>query len=151
MPWQNSGGTVRVEILSDDWLPTGNTMDVDPICGRDFCERCLGCVVCGKGGNGREEYCDIKGHVWVIHPSNLAAFLRSHNMSIMMPPSAPRPEVPGHGGTSGPLYGEYSKPHAYARDVFASSGGCVCGRPLGAELHTEAAPGVPIPEELRVE
>ncbi|RCV53489.1 hypothetical protein [Marinitenerispora sediminis] len=26
---------------------------------------------------------------------------------------------------------------------------CVCGRPLGDRLHTEAAPGVPVPESMR--
>lgn len=33
----------------------------------------------------------------------------------------------------------------YARDVHSGAGNCVCGWPLDASRHTEAAPGVPIP------
>ncbi|MFC7330795.1 hypothetical protein [Marinactinospora rubrisoli] len=44
---------------------------------------------------------------------------------------------------------QYGRPHVYARDSHSWSGNCVCGRLVGDRLHTEAAPGVPVPEEMR--
>jgi hypothetical protein len=57
--------------------------------------------------------------------------------------------VPGHEGTIGPGKGQYGRPHVYARDVHSGAGNCVCGRDLGDRLHTEAAPGVPVPDWAR--
>ena len=57
--------------------------------------------------------------------------------------------VPGFEGSQGPHIGENSLPHVYARSTGSGAGNCVCGRSLGDWLHTEAAPGVPIPERLR--
>ncbi len=54
-------------------------------------------------------------------------------------------EPPGTGGSVGPFPEQYGDPHVYARDVHSGSGNCVCGAALGDELHTEAAPGVPVP------
>lgn len=64
-------------------------------------------------------------------------------------PTAPVPDVPGWEGSIGPGPAQYGKPHVYARDVHSGAGNCVCGRALGSRLHTEAAPGVPVPERLR--
>lgn len=58
-------------------------------------------------------------------------------------------EIPGTDGSIGPFPGQYSKPHVYARDVHSGAGNCVCGWALGAWLHTEAAPGIPIPDWAR--
>ncbi|HZN76080.1 MAG TPA: hypothetical protein VFC00_30990 [Micromonosporaceae bacterium] len=55
-------------------------------------------------------------------------------------------EIPGHEGTIGPFPGQYRRPHVYARDVHSGAGNCVCGAGLYDRRHTEAAPGVPIPE-----
>jgi hypothetical protein len=63
--------------------------------------------------------------------------------------AAPTPNVPGYEGSIGPGPGSYGKPHVYARDVQSGSGNCVCGRDLGYRLHTEAAPGIPIPDRFR--
>jgi hypothetical protein len=57
--------------------------------------------------------------------------------------------VPGFEGSIGPFPKQYGRPHVYSRDVHSGAGNCVCGRHLGSPLHTEAAPGVPIPEEMR--
>jgi hypothetical protein len=58
--------------------------------------------------------------------------------------------VPGSGGSLGPATdNEYCQPHVYARDVQSGAGNCVCGGALGDDLHTEAAPGVPIPDTAR--
>lgn len=57
--------------------------------------------------------------------------------------------VPGHEGTIGPFPHQYSHPHVYARDIHSGAGNCVCGSHLGHDLHTQAAPGVPIPGILR--
>lgn len=59
------------------------------------------------------------------------------------------PGVPGYEGSVGPGPGQYGQPHVYARDVQSGAGNCVCGSWLGHFIHTEAAPGVPIPETLR--
>lgn len=59
--------------------------------------------------------------------------------------------VPSHEGSVGPGKGAYGRPHVYARDVQSGAGNCVCGRALGYRLHTEAAPGVPIPARMRFE
>lgn len=58
-------------------------------------------------------------------------------------------EIPGEGGSLGPGRGQYGRPHVYARDVQSGAGNCVCGRDLPSVLHTEAAPGVPIPDGMR--
>jgi hypothetical protein len=58
-------------------------------------------------------------------------------------------QIPGHEGSIGPFLGEYHRPHVYARDIHSGAGNCVCGNPVGARLHTEAAPGVPVPDRLR--
>jgi hypothetical protein len=57
--------------------------------------------------------------------------------------------IPGWEGSIGPFPGQYGRPHVYARDVHSGAGNCVCGWWLGAELHVQAAPGVPVPEEMR--
>lgn len=58
--------------------------------------------------------------------------------------------VPGFEGSLGPLTdAECCAPHVYARDITSGAGNCVCGWWLGADLHTEAAPGVPIPDTMR--
>jgi hypothetical protein len=58
-------------------------------------------------------------------------------------------DVPGYEGSVGPFQRDYGRPHVYARDVHSGSGNCVCGHSLGEKRHTEAAPGVPVPERLR--
>jgi hypothetical protein len=55
----------------------------------------------------------------------------------------------GWEGTVGPFRADYGKPHVYARDISSGSGNCVCGADLGAWVHIQAAPGVPIPESMR--
>lgn len=58
--------------------------------------------------------------------------------------------VPGFEGSLGPLTdAERRAPHVYARDITSGAGNCVCGGALGDELHTEAAPGVPVPDSAR--
>lgn len=58
--------------------------------------------------------------------------------------------VPGEYGSLGPSgLVEYCSPHVYARDVQSGAGNCVCGAGLGDDLHTEAAPGVPVPVSAR--
>lgn len=64
------------------------------------------------------------------------------------PPAVSEP-VPGQEGTIGPGPARYGRPHVYARDVQSGAGNCVCGRTLGDYVHTEAAPGVPIPGGMR--
>lgn len=60
------------------------------------------------------------------------------------------PDVPGANGSLGPLGPtEYARPHVYARDVTSGAGNCVCGAALGDELHTEAAPGIEVPDSMR--
>jgi hypothetical protein len=44
---------------------------------------------------------------------------------------------------------ERSTPHIYARDITSAAGDCVCKAALGDDLHTEAAPGVPVPDMAR--
>jgi len=53
------------------------------------------------------------------------------------------------GGVHGPLPSSYHKPHIYARDVHSGAGNCVCGRSLGHSRHVQAAPGVPVPDQMR--
>lgn len=58
-------------------------------------------------------------------------------------------KVPGAaGGPLGPSPG-MTLPHVYARDVGSGAGNCRCGSPLGDDVHTQAAPGVPIPAAMR--
>lgn len=58
--------------------------------------------------------------------------------------------VPGWEGSTGPFRAQYAEPHVYARDVFSGAGNCVCGHPVGDDRHVQAAPGVPVPEALRL-
>ena len=60
-----------------------------------------------------------------------------------------RYSVPGTEGSLGPGLGQYGRPHVYARDAQSGAGNCVCGRDLPHSVHTEAAPGVPVPEGMR--
>lgn len=57
--------------------------------------------------------------------------------------------IPGWEGTIGPGPGQYGDPHVYARSIHSGAGNCVCGRGLGDAKHVHAAPGVPIPDEMR--
>lgn len=57
--------------------------------------------------------------------------------------------IPGWEGSIGPGPGQYNDPHVYARDITSGAGNCVCGRPLGATKHVQAAPGVPVPDWMR--
>jgi hypothetical protein len=58
--------------------------------------------------------------------------------------------VPGFEGSLGPLTdAERCAPHVYARDITSGAGNCVCGGSLGQDVHTEAAPGVAVPDEMR--
>lgn len=53
-------------------------------------------------------------------------------------------------GPPGPFSAsQYGQPHVYARAIHSGTGNCLCGSALGDRIHTEAAPGVPIPEEMR--
>lgn len=45
---------------------------------------------------------------------------------------------------------ERSGPHVYARDITSAGGNCVCKAALGEDVHTAAAPGVPVPESARM-
>lgn len=63
--------------------------------------------------------------------------------------SRPQVDVPGWEGSTGPFRSQYGQPHVYARDVHSGAGNCVCGGALGDRRHVQAAPGVPIPEEMR--
>ena len=54
-------------------------------------------------------------------------------------------QVPGWEGSTGPHPGQYGEPHVYARSVHSGAGNCVCGRALRAQVHVQAAPGVPVP------
>lgn len=58
-------------------------------------------------------------------------------------------DIPGRKGSQGPFPARYGDLHVYARDVYSGAGNCVCGRSLGDRVHTEAAPGIPIPERMR--
>jgi hypothetical protein len=58
-------------------------------------------------------------------------------------------DTPGWEGSVGPFPDEYTKPHVYARDVHSGAGNCVCGSSLGDVVHVQAAPGVPVPDEMR--
>lgn len=57
--------------------------------------------------------------------------------------------VPGYEGSIGPFPGQYTEPHVYARDVSSGAGNCVCGSSPDDALHTEIAPGVPVPKHWR--
>jgi hypothetical protein len=57
--------------------------------------------------------------------------------------------IPGWEGSIGPFPSQYNQPHVYARDIHSGAGNCVCGSALGWSKHVQAAPGVPIPDELR--
>jgi len=58
--------------------------------------------------------------------------------------------VPGWEGAVGPFKADYASPHVYARDVHSGAGNCVCGSALGEDLHVQAAPGVDVPDRMRV-
>ncbi|MFC6081015.1 hypothetical protein [Sphaerisporangium aureirubrum] len=57
--------------------------------------------------------------------------------------------IPGWEGAAGPFPSQYRRPHVYARDIHSGAGNCVCHRPLGDARHVQAAPGVPIPDDMR--
>lgn len=57
--------------------------------------------------------------------------------------------VPGYEGSVGPFKSQYGTPHVYARDIHSGAGNCVCGHHPGHRLHTEVAPGVPVPDWMR--
>jgi hypothetical protein len=57
--------------------------------------------------------------------------------------------IPGWEGSIGPFPGQYDRPHVYARDIHSGAGNCCCGAALGAWLHVQAAPGVPVPPGYR--
>lgn len=58
--------------------------------------------------------------------------------------------VPGFEGSLGPLTdAKRCAPHVYARDITSGAGNCVCKAALGEDVHTAAAPGVPVPESAR--
>lgn len=57
--------------------------------------------------------------------------------------------IPGWEGSTGPFPAQYRQAHVYARDVHSGAGNCVCGNDLGNVLHTQAAPGIPIPLSMR--
>lgn len=59
--------------------------------------------------------------------------------------------VPGWEGSVGPFPGQYAEPHVYARDVHSGAGNCVCGGAPGDRLHPQIAPGVDVPEWMRVD
>jgi hypothetical protein len=61
----------------------------------------------------------------------------------------PRNTIPGWEGSIGPFPGQYGKPHVYARSIHSGAGNCVCGGGLGDARHVQAAPGVPVPDEMR--
>jgi hypothetical protein len=56
---------------------------------------------------------------------------------------------PGSEGSIGPFPQDYSQPHVYARDITSGAGNCVCAKALGEGVHTEAAPGIPVPVGAR--
>jgi hypothetical protein len=58
--------------------------------------------------------------------------------------------VPGWEGSLGLFRHQYSIPHVYARDIQSGAGNCVCGSCLGDRVHVQAAPGVEVPEGMRV-
>jgi hypothetical protein len=60
-----------------------------------------------------------------------------------------RNEIPGWEGSQGPFPGQYAKPHVYARSIHSGAGNCVCGAALGDLRHVQAAPGVPVPKQMR--
>lgn len=57
--------------------------------------------------------------------------------------------VPGYEGSVGPFGTQRAQPHVYARGIHSGAGSCICGQLLGADRHTEAAPGVPVPKAMR--
>lgn len=61
----------------------------------------------------------------------------------------PRNEIPGWEGSIGPFPGQYGLPHVYARNIHSGAGNCVCGAALADARHVQAAPGVPIPDDMR--
>lgn len=61
----------------------------------------------------------------------------------------PRIDIPGYEGSIGPFRSQYHLPHVYARDIHSGAGNCVCGLDLANDRHVQAAPGVPIPSEMR--
>ena len=64
-------------------------------------------------------------------------------------PTPERVTIPGWEGSIGPFPAQYGKPHVYARSIHSGAGNCVCGRDLGYARHVQAAPGVPIPDDIR--
>lgn len=56
---------------------------------------------------------------------------------------------PGWEGAVGPFRSQYAESHVYARDIHSGAGNCVCGSVLGDWVHIQAAPGVPVPDDMR--
>lgn len=86
-------------------------------------------------------WCDTHGQPWL----SCTQCPEEVPPPMIVPPSL----EPGYGGTVGPFLDQYRRLHVYARDIHSGAGNCVCGRALGHELHTEAAPGVAIPHAMR--
>ena len=61
-----------------------------------------------------------------------------------------REDIPGWEGSIGPSPAQYRDPHVYARDIQSGAGNCVCGASLPDPLHVAAAPGIPIPPDMRI-
>jgi hypothetical protein len=61
-----------------------------------------------------------------------------------------RYDTPGWGGSLGPFPDQYTQPHVYARDIHSGAGNCVCGSDVGDRVHVQAAPGVEVPDQLRI-
>lgn len=60
----------------------------------------------------------------------------------------PAAAIPGWEGTTGPTPSQYHQDHVYARDVYSTTGACLCGRPLSSVLHPAVTPAWP--SEARV-
>jgi hypothetical protein len=60
-----------------------------------------------------------------------------------------RKTIPGWEGAVGPFPSDHSEPHVYARDIHSGAGNCVCGSGLSDWVHVQAAPGVPVPDDMR--
>ena len=65
-----------VEILNPDYS-TAERVDVAPICGEDFCDRCGDCLHCYAddecGGDGGY-------HSWVVYADEVETFRVSHGL-----------------------------------------------------------------------
>lgn len=57
--------------------------------------------------------------------------------------------IAGYEGSVGPFRNQHRAPHVYARDIHSGAGNCRCGGAPGDWIHTEIAPGVPVPDVYR--